>query len=138
MSGPASSPIIRRFVRKLTVMRWRPRRAIVALATVALVACRHEQRAPGIGDRAPSLSLTPLGGDSVSLARLRGRPVLVNIWATWCGPCRDEIPYLEQVYTAYHARGLELAGVSIDFAGQEPAVKDFAKELGMTYPIWLD
>jgi peroxiredoxin len=77
-------------------------------------------------------------GDSVSLAALRGRPVLLNVWATWCHPCRDEIPELQRLYERYRGRGLELVGVSVDAVGDETAIREFMRRYGMTYAVWRD
>jgi thiol-disulfide isomerase/thioredoxin len=72
------------------------------------------------------------------LETLRGRPVLLNVWATWCHPCRDEIPELQRLYERYRGRGLELVGVSVDAAGDNEAVREFMRRYGMTYPVWRD
>lgn len=74
----------------------------------------------------------------MSLESLRGKPVLLNVWATWCHPCRDEIPELQRLYDRYRGRGLELVGVSVDAVGDEEAIKAFARRYDMTYPIWRD
>ena len=66
-----------------------------------------------------------------------GRRFYVH-WATWCAPCRDEIPYLQSLYDKHRAEGLEIVGVSVDARGQESAIREFADEFRMTYPIWLD
>ena len=106
---------------------------------MAGAACSGEGRtAVEVGLPAPAYAAINLAGDSVSLARLRGRPVLLNIWATWCAPCRDEIPYLERLHTEHGGAGLEVIGVSTDARGEEERIAAFAKEMGMTYPIWLD
>ena len=73
-----------------------------------------------------------------SLAEFRGKVVLLNIWATWCHPCRKEIPVLEQLHRDHAARGFEVIGVSVDAAGEEAKVAAFAREMGMTYPLWHD
>ena len=91
-----------------------------------------------IGATSPPLELQTLDGAQVSLAGLRGRPVLLNIWATWCHPCQDEIPVLEALYGQYRARGLEIVGVTIDGSGRTDDIRDFARRYGMTYPIWHD
>jgi cytochrome c biogenesis protein CcmG, thiol:disulfide interchange protein DsbE len=91
-----------------------------------------------VGRPSPDYAARTLAGDSVALKGFVGKPVLLNIWATWCDPCREEIPFLEKVYVAHHSRGLEIIGVSIDARGQDQAVRDFASQLGMTYAIWLD
>jgi cytochrome c-type biogenesis protein len=64
--------------------------------------------------------------------------VLFNIWATWCHPCRDEIPELREIHARYRSRGLELIGVSVDANGSDEAIRAFMKDFEMTYPIWRD
>ena len=91
-----------------------------------------------VGAPAPAYATVSLGGDSVSLASLRGKVVLFNIWATWCHPCRDEIPELRAIHAMYQARGLELVGVSVDADGTDDAIRSFMDEFRMTYPVWRD
>jgi peroxiredoxin len=91
-----------------------------------------------VGAPAPSYRAVSASGDSVSLDELRGRPVLLNVWATWCHPCRDEIPELQRLHERYRGRGLELVGVSVDAAGDDDAVGAFARRYGMTYAVWRD
>lgn len=91
-----------------------------------------------IGQPAPRYAATTLGGDSASTAALAGKVVLLNVWATWCAPCRDEIPYLQSLYDKHRADGLEIVGVSVDARGQESDIREFANEFKMTYPIWRD
>jgi thiol-disulfide isomerase/thioredoxin len=71
--------------------------------------------APEIGEAAPALIVTALDGATFDLAKLKGKVVLVNYWATWCAPCRKEMPKLDTFYKRYHGRGLEIIGISIDF-----------------------
>ena len=91
-----------------------------------------------VGAPAPAYATVALNGDSVSLASLRGKVVLFNIWATWCHPCRDEIPELRALHAKYKDRGLELVGVSVDADGSDDAIKGFMEEFRMTYPVWRD
>ena len=84
---------------------------IMWLATASGVA----YAAAEIGADAPALVLTTTDGQTFDLAKLRGKVVLVNYWATWCAPCRKEMPRLSAFYRRYHGRGLEMIGVSIDF-----------------------
>ncbi len=91
-----------------------------------------------IGDPAPVYAARTIAGDPVSLADLRGRVVLLNIWATWCHPCRTEIPELQALFEKEQARGLEVVGVSIDAGGEDEDVAEFAEKYGVTYPIWRD
>jgi len=120
----------------------RARGAGLALLLAALAACggaAGDRLQPvEVGKPAPAYSATTLAGDSVSLASLRGRVVLLNIWATWCHPCREEIPVLQALHERHAAEGLEVVGVSIDVASEREAVGEFVREFAMTYPVWLD
>ncbi len=86
------------------------------------------------GAPAPALRLTTLRGDTLSLAGLRGKVVLVNFWATWCPPCRAEMPGFQQVYESRKDRGLVILGIAEDDDGPVP-VAGFVVERGITYPI---
>ena len=114
-------------------------RRFASLAAVVALGCSRE--APPrveIGAPAPRYAATTLAGDSASTSALEGKVVLLNVWATWCAPCRAEIPYLESLYERYRGQGLEIIGVSVDARGQESAIQEFAKAFRMTYPIWRD
>jgi peroxiredoxin len=91
-----------------------------------------------IGSPAPDFTLKTIDGKVVSLADLRGKPVLINLWATWCPPCRDEMPGIQAVYEKYAAKGLVV--LAIDFTVQDhlPEVTAFVQEFGLTFPILLD
>ena len=91
-----------------------------------------------VGAPAPAYRTVSLDGDSVSISAQRGKVVLFNIWATWCHPCRAEIPELRELHAKYKARGLELVGVSIDADGSDDAIRAFMKDFAMEYPIWRD
>lgn len=121
-------------------------RTLLSVALLALAACgdgRGDERgvASGrvdLGLPVPAYRTVSLSGDSVSLADHRGKVLLLNIWATWCHPCRDEIPELRAIYDKYRSRGLELVGVSVDVEGADDNVREFMKEFEMHYPVWLD
>jgi cytochrome c biogenesis protein CcmG, thiol:disulfide interchange protein DsbE len=70
---------------------------------------------PQVDEPAPSLVLSTLDGSTFDLAKLRGKVVMVNYWATWCAPCRKEMPKLDAFYKKYRSQGLEIVGISIDF-----------------------
>jgi thiol-disulfide isomerase/thioredoxin len=114
-------------------------RRFAALAAAVAIGCNREpaQRV-AIGEPAPRYAATTLAGDSASTSALAGKVVLLNVWATWCAPCRDEIPYLQSLYDRHRGEGLEVVGVSVDARGQESAIREFAQEFRMTYPIWRD
>jgi thiol-disulfide isomerase/thioredoxin len=93
--------------------------------------------APMTGFLAPDFALTSLEGERVQLSALRGSPVIVNFWATWCPPCRAEMPELETVWLEYRDTGLVLLGV--DQAENATVVAQFARgAMGVTFPILLD
>ena len=112
-------------------------RRAVPWTLVALLAC-----APGegtlVGDVAPTYAATTLEGAPVSTAQLKGKVVLLNVWATWCAPCREEIPYLQSLHEKHRDAGLELIGVSVDTQGEDQTIRGFMSDFGMTYPIWRD
>ncbi|MGZ5432084.1 MAG: TlpA family protein disulfide reductase [Thermoanaerobaculia bacterium] len=90
-----------------------------------------------VGAAMPDYSAMNLDGTKFDLASRRGTVVLLNVWATWCGPCRYEIPELQRIHDAYAARGFEVVGVSVDESGVE-SVKQFIDEYKMRYPVALD
>ena len=117
-------------------------RALHKAALLLSVACTHgediQARPLEIGERAPRYAAISLAGDSVHLDQSRGRVVLLNVWATWCRPCRDEIPILQALHARYASRGLHVVGVSVDARGEEDTIREFATDFRMTYPLWLD
>jgi len=109
------------------------------LLALCLAACGdYEAPAGSVGGEAPEYAAVSLEGDSVALASFRGSPVLLNVWATWCAPCRKEMPDLQRLHERYEARGLRVVGVSIDAPGADAAVHDFLAEFGITYTILRD
>lgn len=116
--------------------------AVRTLMLAVLLACTRDDdghiRRPEIGQPAPAYRTISLTGDSVSLDQVRGRVVLLNVWATWCHPCREEIPILQALHERYAPQGLDLVGVSVDARGEEATVREFARDFEMTYPLWLD
>ena len=119
----------------------------VGLAVLVMLAsgCASEGEAPRsarsrieVGLPAPAYTTVSLDGDSVSLAEQKGKVVLLNIWANWCHPCRDEIPELRAIHGRYRDRGLELVGVSVDTDGTDETIRTFMKDFQMTCPIWRD
>lgn len=102
--------------------------AVLGLA----VATATAHAAPAIGAAAPALVVTTLDGQIFDLSKLRGKVVLVNYWATWCAPCRKEMPKLNAFYRRYHGRGLEIIGISIDFPRDFQKVQKVIQAVG--YP----
>jgi len=91
--------------------------------------------APEIDKTAPTLVITTLDGATFDLGKLRGKVVLVNYWATWCAPCRKEMPKLDAFYKRYHSQGLEIIGISIDFDRDLDKARRVAQSV--SYPMTL-
>ena len=85
---------------------------------------------------APDFTLESLDGGNVRLSDLRGKAVLLNFWATWCGPCKIETPWLVELQNKYGSQGLQVVGVAMDDSGKEDIAK-FAKDMGVNYPVLL-
>ncbi|MDQ2889370.1 MAG: TlpA family protein disulfide reductase [Gemmatimonadota bacterium] len=94
----------------------------------------------GAGTRAPDFHAATLDTPprQLSLADYRGKVLLVNIWATWCQPCRVEIPSIERLYRTYGPQGLSVVAVSIDDPGTEGAIRAFVRDMGMTFQVLHD
>lgn len=90
-----------------------------------------------VGSTMPEYSSMWLDGSRFDLAAKRDKVVLLNLWATWCGPCVYEMPELQRLHEEYAARGFEVIGVSVDESGAQ-SVKEFVDERNVTYPIALD
>ena len=90
-----------------------------------------------IGYLAPGFTTRDLKGNRVSLSDFKGQVVILNLWATWCGPCRVEMPSFESLYRRFRAEGLVVLAVSID-KGNDQEVRDFVDEYGLSFPVWLD
>ena len=103
---------------------------------VSVLAAPPPIEGTGVGNLAPDFSLPTLTGQTLRLADLRGQVVLVNFWATWCGPCREELPLLMQSYQQHRAEGFVVVGVNVGEG--ENQVREFAEELGIDFPIVLD
>ncbi|HJU88674.1 MAG TPA: TlpA disulfide reductase family protein [Gemmatimonadaceae bacterium] len=113
-------------------------RVAAVVMLLAIPACGDAAPQVKIGQSAPKYRGVAITGDSTSLDSLHGQVVLLNIWATWCEPCKEELPVLEKMYTARAPQGFQIIGVSVDAQGEERKIKDFANSYGITYPIWLD
>ena len=87
--------------------------------------------------KAANFKLNAANGSAVELAKLKGKVVAVNFWATWCGPCKSEIGGFQKVYDKYKKKGFELVGISLDEKGWS-VVKPFIEKYKMTYPVVLD
>jgi thiol-disulfide isomerase/thioredoxin len=123
--------------------RTRPRAAALTACAVALIAgttpalrsAAADESPVRIGQTAPPLVVPQLDGHTFDLARQRGKVVIVNFWATWCSPCRAEMPLLDSFYQRYHTRGLVLIGMSVDDAHDRAEVGRVMQKFG--YPAAL-
>lgn len=113
---------------------------LIVAIVVAGVVGKRERYAPTLpGSKAPDFTLPDLEGNMVSLSDYRGRVVFINFWATWCKPCREEMPSMESLYKDLRARGepFEILAVSIDSEGPE-VIENFRKKFNLTFPILHD
>lgn len=86
---------------------------------------------------APEFSLTDLRGNEISLSDYEGKVVFLNFWATWCPPCRAEIPGFVEVYEKYKNKGMQIIGISLDIAGVDK-VLNFVKKYKINYPVAME
>ena len=100
--------------------------------TVGLVSCSGQGGTPG--SKAPGFVLEDLEGAEVSLAKYKGNVIILDFWATWCPPCRMEIPHFQELYEEYAGQGLVIIGIALDRGGAS-VVKPFVDSNGVTYPV---
>jgi cytochrome c-type biogenesis protein len=122
---------------------FRPAATALSFALLVLVGgCGEGGEGPGaaprIGSPAPAYAARTLDGKELALADLRGEVVLLNIWATWCGPCVREMPRLEALHREFGARGVRVVGVNIDRGSAEETVRRYLARHGITFTILLD
>lgn len=113
--------------------------AWIAMSRVpAEQALARSQRPPSpqAGFAAPDFSLETLDGQTVTLSELRGQAVLINFWATWCPPCRAEMPAIQQVYERYRSQSFTV--LAVDMQETDAQVAAFVDEMGLTFPVLMD
>ena len=144
---PRSSPTTRRRTPLDDAARLHPsapwraalRPAIALLALFAHACIPSEEGNLQPGDPAPDLTTASLADRSpIALTDYNGNVLLVNLWATWCHPCRTETPYIQSLYERYHDQGLRVLGISVDMAADSVIVAEFIHEMGVKYDIALD
>ena len=115
-------------------------RRLLALAAICLGGCTAEavEMPPVIGQPAPAFSAPSLSGGELSLGDLRGQVVLLNVWATWCPPCREEMPGLQRLHEELADEGLAVTAVSIDRAAARGEVEEFVRANSITFRVLLD
>jgi peroxiredoxin len=122
---------------------------VVLVIAGMLVAGKHLTRPPTPGARlsgsnaaikgkdAPDFQLTDVDGKTIRLADLKGKAVLLNFWATWCPPCKIEIPWFVDLQKQYGPQGLQIVGVAMDEGNPRDAIAKFAKDMGVNYTMVL-
>ena len=112
--------------------------AVMLFAGIRMSRGREEHPTNGqlVGATAPDFELQTLDGSNLKLSSLRGEAVLLNFWATWCGPCKIEMPWFVELQKQYGPQGFQIIGVAMDDASNEDIAK-FAKDMGVNYPILL-
>ena len=103
-----------------------------------LLAASHTARLPGtpVAAPLPDVTLSSMEGKAVNLADLRGRPLLINFWATWCLPCQEEMPALERVDRKWRERGAMVLAINFEEDGQ--AIREYLAENGLSLPVFQD
>lgn len=109
----------------------------IVLVCLLVLPVWGQHPAPEVDHVAPDFTLPDLDGNATSLSNYKGKVVLLNFWATWCPPCRLEMPTMEKAYRKYRDNGFEVVAVSVD-AGPKSAVKHFLQELGLSFQVLLD
>ena len=107
------------------------------LVCVVVLPVWGQHPAPEVDHVVPDFTLPDLAGNAVSLSKYKGQVVLLNFWATWCPPCRLEMPTMEKAYQKYRDQGFAVVAVSVD-AGPESAVRHFLEELDLSFQVLLD
>ena len=121
---------------RLTTWR-RARNALTAILGSALIGAVALASSSSLGGKvAPEFALDTRTGEQIRLADLRGEVVMINFWATWCGPCREEMPLLDELHSRYNRVGFTLLGVNID---DDPRrAEKMIEDLGVTFPVVFD
>jgi len=145
-------PVVQKRMRAFSIKSWKDVLTVLVLVAVAVgfyfVFAKRGRLGPDLeqtwlrfkvkkGDAAPDFSLPTLKGNSARLADYKGKVVFLNFWATWCPPCRDEMPSMEALYKRLQGRAFEMLAVSIDTSGED-VVREFVTEFGLTFPVLLD
>jgi peroxiredoxin len=110
---------------------------LLCLSLLSLLSsCSTEKKRADSG-KAPDFTLKNLEGEEIALSKLKGRVVLLDFWATWCGPCRESIPHLIDLYNNFQSKGFTIIGMSVDKEKEEETLRRFVKSMDIPYPVVL-
>ena len=110
---------------------------VFAIAVTLLLTALGAEAGRGlVGDTAPDFALRSADGSNRRLAEYQGDVVMLNFWATWCGPCRQEMPHLEKIYERYEPAGFTLLGINVD--GDPEKAARMAEDIGVSFPVLFD
>lgn len=110
--------------------------SLIAAFAALFVTPASQAAMPKVGTTAPDFALKSSTGKNLKLSEHRGEVVMINFWATWCGPCRQEMPLLNRLHEKYRKAGFTLLGVNVD--DQPQAAQDMARKLGIGFPVLFD
>jgi peroxiredoxin len=113
---------------------------IISSMLIAFASCKKEEKAlPAVGNKASSFALKDTDGKSVRLSDFSGRVIVIDFWATWCGPCKESSVELNKLYRKYKDRGVVVLGISMDSgSGAAQKVKGYAEKNDLTYLMLMD
>ena len=109
---------------------------LVLASGLVMTGCSGPTQGAQVGKLAPGFQLTDLDGQSVSLSDFRGKPVLLNFWASWCGPCRSEMPFIQRLHEEWADKGLVIVAVNIGESSSQ--AKEFVESYGLPFLVLLD
>ena len=110
--------------------------ALVTFVAIGFVFTSLAASALDIGQKAPNFTLKSTAGENLNLVEQRGQIIIINFWASWCGPCRKEMPMLQSFYSKYNSLGVSVWGINVEQENQ--AGRDFLADLDLTFPIFFD
>jgi len=121
---------------EMAMSRAQVRFTVILLSMLMIFISAQQVNASEVGELAPDFTLKATSGENLKLTEQRGKIVLLNFWASWCGPCRQEMPILENLYTKFKDLGVTVWGVNVEQENQ--AGRDFLNGLSLSFPILFD
>jgi peroxiredoxin len=109
---------------------------LLASAIIFSIVNKKDQKVLAVGDTAPDFELVDLDGNKHRLSDYKGKGVFLNFWGTWCGPCKREMPHMENLYKEFEEKGVHILAVNIK--GSDLKVEAFRNQYGLSFPIAID